>query len=114
MVNADDDMGNPVADTLLDCCVIGQAEAPEGVIEAWKSSQEAKGGYGEQTSTHGQQQQTHGGHGQQQQSGGYGQQEQEHDLDDMQSQVYGGHPMGYGGQRRSYGPRFGRPQGPTF
>ena len=38
MVNADDDMGNPVADTLLDCCVIGQAEAPEGVIEAWKSS----------------------------------------------------------------------------
>ena len=84
MVNADDDMGNPVADTLLDCCVIGQAEAPEGVIEAWKSSQEAKGGYGEQTATHGHEQQ---------QSGGYGQQEQEHDIDDMQSQVYGGHPM---------------------
>ena len=48
----------PEPDTLIGCCVIGQAEAPEGVIEAWKSSQEAKQGYGHQQQT----EETHHGH----------------------------------------------------
>lgn len=98
MVNPNDDMDMPVEDTLLGCCVIGQAAAPEGVIEAYKSSQEAKEheqqeGYGHQQEeqTHdGYGQQTHGGH-QQQQSGGYGHQEQ--GIDDMHAHVYGGPSM---------------------
>ena len=88
MVNPNDDMDMPVEDTLLGCCVIGQAAAPEGVIEAYKASQEAKE---EEEQTHdGYGQQTHGGH-EQQQSGGYGHQEQ--GIEEMHAHVYGGPSM---------------------
>ena len=42
VANPDDVDGMAVAPTLVGCCVIGQAEAPAGVIDAWKASQEAK------------------------------------------------------------------------
>lgn len=91
MINPNDDMDMPVDDTLLGCCVIGQAAAPEGVIEAYKSSQEAKEHEQQEEQTHdGYGQQTHGGH-EQQQSGGYGQQEQ--GIDEMHAHVYGGPSM---------------------